>query len=70
LFPSSDEGEKTATPLVPLERVVVTERTETDPVSKTLCFLLSRIPDDGQSPTEYYTLSLEKAILVTGSEVP
>jgi hypothetical protein len=25
-------------------------RTETDPVSETLCFLVSRIPDDGQSP--------------------
>jgi hypothetical protein len=25
-------------------------RTETDPVSKTLCLLVSRIPDDGQSP--------------------
>jgi hypothetical protein len=23
---------------------------ETDPVSETLCFLASRIPDDGQSP--------------------
>jgi hypothetical protein len=25
-------------------------RTETDPVSETLCFLVSRIPNDGQSP--------------------
>jgi hypothetical protein len=25
-------------------------RMETDPVSETLCFLVSRIPDDGQSP--------------------
>jgi hypothetical protein len=25
-------------------------RTETDPVSETLCFLVYRIPDDGQSP--------------------
>jgi hypothetical protein len=25
-------------------------RTETDPVSETFCFLVSRIPDDGQSP--------------------
>jgi hypothetical protein len=25
-------------------------RTETDPVSETLYFLVSRIPDDGQSP--------------------
>jgi hypothetical protein len=25
-------------------------RTETDPLSETLCFLVSRIPDDGQSP--------------------
>jgi hypothetical protein len=24
--------------------------TETDPVSETLCFLVYRIPDDGQSP--------------------
>jgi hypothetical protein len=24
-------------------------RTETDPVSETLCFLVFRIPDDGQS---------------------
>jgi hypothetical protein len=26
------------------------QRTETDPVSETLCFLVSRILDDGQSP--------------------
>jgi hypothetical protein len=25
-------------------------RTETDPVSETVCFLVSRIPNDGQSP--------------------
>jgi hypothetical protein len=25
-------------------------RTETDPVSETLCLLVSRIPDDGQGP--------------------
>jgi hypothetical protein len=25
-------------------------RTETDPISETLCFLVSRILDDGQSP--------------------
>jgi hypothetical protein len=25
-------------------------KTETDPISKTLCFLAFRMPDDGQSP--------------------
>jgi hypothetical protein len=31
-------------------------RTETDPVSETLCFLDFRVPDDGQSPNnECYT---------------
>jgi hypothetical protein len=29
-------------------------RTETDPVSETLCFLVSRIPDDGQSAKPQY----------------
>jgi hypothetical protein len=37
-------------------------RTETDPVSETLCSLVSRIPDDGQSPkpsnSEYNQLVL------------
>jgi hypothetical protein len=28
-------------------------RTETDTVSETLCFLVTRIPDDGQSPNLY-----------------
>jgi hypothetical protein len=38
-------------------------RKERDPVSETLCYLLSSIPDDGQSPktsnSEYYTPSAE-----------
>jgi hypothetical protein len=38
---SSGEGEKTPTLLGPLEA---------EPVSETLCFLVSRIPDNGQSP--------------------
>jgi hypothetical protein len=39
--------------LGPLERVGVFPphlRAETDPISETLCSLVSRIPDDGQSP--------------------
>jgi hypothetical protein len=45
MFPSSGErGEKTPTQLGPLSH----PRTETDPVSETSCFLVSRIPDDGK----------------------
>jgi hypothetical protein len=62
LFPSSDDGGgKTPTQLGPL-RLALSKgpnwvgvfsshlRTETDPVFETLCFLVSRIPDDGKSP--------------------
>jgi hypothetical protein len=63
LFPSLGEGVKTSTLLGPLERTNLSHwkrangegvlpphlRTEPDPVSETLCFLVSRIPDDGQS---------------------
>jgi hypothetical protein len=33
-------------------------RTETDPVSETFCFLVARIPDDGQSPKNPIILSV------------
>jgi hypothetical protein len=33
-------------------------RTETHPVSETLCFLVSRIPDDGKSPKNPVILSV------------
>jgi hypothetical protein len=35
---------------------------ETNPVSETLCSLVSRIPDDGQSP--------KKAVILTGIGLP
>jgi hypothetical protein len=44
---------ETPTLLGPLELTPITEpdfRTETDPVSETLCYLVFRIPDDAQSP--------------------
>jgi hypothetical protein len=41
-------GEKTPTQLGPLERANLNHWTETDPVSETSCFLVSRIPDDGK----------------------
>jgi hypothetical protein len=51
MFPSSGEGE-TPTLLGPLEGANLNHwtRMETDPVSKTLCSLDFRIPDNGQSP--------------------
>jgi hypothetical protein len=33
-------------------------RTETGPVSDTLCFLVSRIPDDGKSPKSPVSLGI------------
>jgi hypothetical protein len=53
LFPSSGGGRETPTQLGPLEELTLVTgqlRTERDPVSQTLCFLVFRIPDDGQSP--------------------
>jgi hypothetical protein len=48
-------GEKTPTPLGPLERANLNQspppfhlRTETNPVPEKSCFLVSRIPDDGK----------------------
>jgi hypothetical protein len=41
---------KTPTELGPLERANLNHWVETDPVSETLCFLVSRIPNNGQSP--------------------
>jgi hypothetical protein len=38
-------------------------RTETDPVSETLCYLVSRIPDDGQIPKKK-TVILRRIIYV------
>jgi hypothetical protein len=51
-FPYSGVGGETPTLLGPLERVNLNPpnlRTETDPVSITLYFLVFRIPDNGQS---------------------
>jgi hypothetical protein len=50
-----DVLEKTPTQLSPLDRANFNHwtthlRTETDPVSETLCFLFPRVPDDGESP--------------------
>jgi hypothetical protein len=50
---------KTPTLLGPLERAYFNHwssedlRTETDPVYETLCFLVSRILDDGESNSDY-----------------
>jgi hypothetical protein len=50
--------------LGPLERANLNHwilphlKTETDPVSETLCFLVSRIPDDGQSPKNPVILNI------------
>jgi hypothetical protein len=59
VFPSSGEAGETYVfgPLrnmcllsLDVDRVVVDVRTETDPLSETLCSLAFRIQDDGQSP--------------------
>jgi hypothetical protein len=51
LFLSSGERGKTSMQLGPLERANLNHlRMKTDPVSETLCLLVSIIPDDGQSP--------------------
>jgi hypothetical protein len=42
-------------------------RTETDPVSETLCFLLSRIPGNGQNPKP--NISEKNVLSVPGIEV-
>jgi hypothetical protein len=38
-------------------------RTETDPVSKTLCSLVFRIPDDGRCPKSLVILTFFKQII-------
>jgi hypothetical protein len=63
LFPSSGEGKEILTLLSPLERANLNYwtskekanlspylETERGPVPETLCFLVFRNPDDGQSP--------------------
>jgi hypothetical protein len=55
VFPSSGDRQMTPTQLGPLERANLNVfscnlRTETDAVTETLCFLVFRIPGDGQSP--------------------
>jgi hypothetical protein len=55
VFPSSGKGGKTSTQVGPLERANLNRsrtrlRTHTDPVSETLCFVVSRMPDEGQCP--------------------
>jgi hypothetical protein len=51
--PQVGGGGKIPTVLGPLERANLnhwTARPDTDPVSETLCFIVSTIPDDRQSP--------------------
>jgi hypothetical protein len=45
-------------------------RMETDPLSETFCFLVSRIPHDGQNPNTKYKVKKTKDIPVTGSGGP
>jgi hypothetical protein len=42
-------------------------RTETDPVSETLCFLVSRIADDGQRPKTQYSENDKTAVAAVGT---
>jgi hypothetical protein len=57
LFPSSGEGGREdilswvpQKELISITGPVIQLRMETDPVLETLCFLFSRIPDNGKSP--------------------
>jgi hypothetical protein len=42
-------------------------RTETDPISETLCFLALRLPDDGYSPkTQWFWIRIKPAVMLIG----
>jgi hypothetical protein len=75
VFSSSGEGRETPTAFGPLVSEVssfwgtqhITRlpshfMTETDPVSGTLCFVVIRIPDDGQSPETQWSRVLNTVV--------